>query len=927
MKKGPENGPLMGRRTFLGATLGAGALLSSTSLSTAAGARLATAEQSSITHEGITFTTSVPVRFGAFVNGWPVAISDRSFTITMTPSSGDLQGDGRIGNGVMQDPFIDWSGDGEQGFEAYIGEGGTGTKASATPYNDKLNLRSIEINAGDETSIVAAPRIARFVDETSWQTIRAYPTLTVLAEPPFEDALPPAPSATAKSMPRASEINWNVFRQIKMPAGYPTLVATSTNLPSSLGIYGQFPRKGENLRRFRLDVAIGNTKSNYSGHIIEGYMQACFSLLDDRYTEDQKAPLLYKIIGFGKQIDEIFIRSGFNDMFLFSGAGQGLAWYPFWVIAGFALQDGGMLARAAFARTQWDQTYWVDQDRIDSAVPVGNFTNIPQGWFQEMLGMPMIAPTGNDSNLDSRYGEIAGRGVAWEALFLMFLQDGPSGETGYSWRLQGGADDKSNPRASVFGFMDRMRLIDPTPQLYTPGPLWNVLYDKFHSLGLRAKWTGVPDQPHLGYNPGFQGNPGDFFKGGDGQISWDYSRRGEYSSLPILERAVRYSLDGRQWVAQTVDGNTGTINGLIKGQAYYCGYRLRNQAGWGPWSQNYRKMTKDKADRNVVATKGTDRNSEPVNTVAPKLLEKLLPNWDEDPGNWAEMADQEVLTEAGKVYACGLGDWTGFPAPAFSFQWVLNGEPVRGATDPTYTGTTDGDPLLCRLTASNAVGTPAVINVGNSSKVTRQASSVQVVQAVTSSDQAPDGVHGLTIPAGIQPGNLLVAAFRTAAPGILPVAPKGWESVGSSPYIHVFAKALDGTEAGTNVSWMQAAGGSSSCFGLAEISGASGRVEVAFSETLDPPPISPAGEAADTVFLVLSSSQRTIFDVTDPPPNYEPAEPIEAQSTPKASTSGAHCQIGFAHRSLAKAGPEKPGAFGWSGAVPWAVAGCTIAVR
>ncbi|WP_299482071.1 hypothetical protein [uncultured Roseibium sp.] len=673
-----------------------------------------------------------------------------------------------------------------------------------------------------------------------------------------------------------------------------------------------------------------NTNTNYSGHIVRGYMQACFSLLDDRYTQAEKEPLMYKIIGFGKQIDELFVRSGNNAIFLMSGAGQGMAWFPFWVATGFALRDSAMLARAALATTQWGQCYWVDQTRIDDVVPVGNFTNLPQGWFQEMLGMPMMSPTGNDSNLDSRYGQIA-TGVLWEALFACYLENGPSGETGNDWLLQGGADDNTNPRAAILGLMDRWRLIGTGPTLYSPGPLWDGLYDIFHTFGLRAKWTGVPDQAHLGSEVGYRGDPGDFFTAGDGAISWDYSTKGEYSTLPILERAVRRSLDGRQWVEQVAPANTGTMTGLIHEQHYHCGYRLRNAAGWGPWSQNYKQLSSETDlvdDRNRVQTTGTTVNAAPANTVAPLLLEKTLVSWDQDPGNWSEIADQDVLTEAGKVYACGVGDWSGYPAVGFSFQWYVNGVLVDGATGSTFTASTDGDPLRCRLTPSNGIGSPGFIDVGNPNIVVPPVSSVQVVQSTTYSDLAPDGSHNLVLPGGIANGNLLVAAFRTAVADVVPELEPGWTLAATSTFLHVFTRVADETEGGTTVEFTQeGAGGSSTCFGFAEISGASGNVTVAISGTLTPPPIDPGGAPADTVFLVMASTQRTVFTATTAPPNYTGATPINAQSHAGSSTSGGHCSIGFAHRALANAGAQSPGNFGWTTVPTWNVASVSIAVR
>ena len=60
---------------------------------------------------------------------------------------------------------------------------------------------------------------------------------------------------------------------------------------------------------------------------------------------------------------------------------------------------------------------------------------------------------------------------------------------------------------------------------------------------------------------------------------------------------------------------------------------------------------------------------------------------------------------AGRTLACSNGSWLNEP-DEFDYEWLRNGQPIAGATSPTYT-TTAGDlgkQIRCRVTASNEGG-------------------------------------------------------------------------------------------------------------------------------------------------------------------------------------------------------------------------------
>jgi hypothetical protein len=55
---------------------------------------------------------------------------------------------------------------------------------------------------------------------------------------------------------------------------------------------------------------------------------------------------------------------------------------------------------------------------------------------------------------------------------------------------------------------------------------------------------------------------------------------------------------------------------------------------------------------------------------------------------------------------CAPGEWSGAPAPTFTYQWLRDGVTLAGATSPTYTvlAADQGHGLACAVTATNRVG-------------------------------------------------------------------------------------------------------------------------------------------------------------------------------------------------------------------------------
>ena len=61
----------------------------------------------------------------------------------------------------------------------------------------------------------------------------------------------------------------------------------------------------------------------------------------------------------------------------------------------------------------------------------------------------------------------------------------------------------------------------------------------------------------------------------------------------------------------------------------------------------------------------------------------------------------------GDSLSCSASSWTGVPTPTLAYQWLRDGLAISGATDDTYTVTTDdqGHLLSCEVTAANDAGT------------------------------------------------------------------------------------------------------------------------------------------------------------------------------------------------------------------------------
>jgi Tol biopolymer transport system component len=112
------------------------------------------------------------------------------------------------------------------------------------------------------------------------------------------------------------------------------------------------------------------------------------------------------------------------------------------------------------------------------------------------------------------------------------------------------------------------------------------------------------------------------------------------------------------------------------------------------------------ADGSIVLFDSSATNLDGDTSNQRKALTRTLPviAGTAQPTNSALPAISPGAPRTGEAATCGAGTWTG--TPSYTYEWLLDGALVAGATEPTYV---PGDaahlkPLRCRVTATNAAG-------------------------------------------------------------------------------------------------------------------------------------------------------------------------------------------------------------------------------
>lgn len=665
-----------------------------------------TSSETSITYNGVTFNFNKAVTVGSFVTGEPFAVSDAAFEITsITPASSVA--DSYQKNGAMKDPYFD--NDGPQGFDEMIANSSVGAmRFGNTPYSSGANIdpgntaSNISISLNEETSIVKSVRLAAVTTPEEWQTVEKYVTLSVLNSVPADDAYPPSPSATSKVVYRRNSLNWNCLRSITLPSSfttaYPNVAAVLADVPDNLGCFGS---QGEQLRRFRLDAALGTSLTNYSADLTAFYYPVLVYLHQSGLSESDRQDLADVVIKFAIQISGLVSR-GWGDLAgIEAGAGQHFGVHNWLYAAAFLLNNATFLSQAQSMNTGMNaMSTWADSLLTGRAAP-GKSTVAAQTFFTEQEGVPFMIPDEFGSNHDTRYGAIAAGAGGEELLPLMLFQNGPAGVSGASAVLNGGSFNSTNEAAACIAHMDRMRSWDPWVMTAgDPGNKWRDLYDVVQPLSGLTAWTGQPDQPPYGDDTNYND---DFFSVGasDGEIDWDWSAF-DYATETVTQDDIAVSLDGVQWVPTTDVATSGTLSGLLKGTDHYCRWRRHSASGTSPWSCNYDRTIGGSTARGLVTTTGSTSGVAPSFTTNPAIHARVAPAWNQD--LWYPVGTTLAVDEV--ELSCGVGYYSGDPATSYTYQWKRDGSPIPGATNKNYTrvAADAGADLTCTVTATNATG-------------------------------------------------------------------------------------------------------------------------------------------------------------------------------------------------------------------------------
>jgi len=689
-------------------------LINATVSAVSVGATIPTSDLSSVVDNGVTFTLSAAMPVGQFADGSYFVVSDSAFSITsITPISSTQ--DTAVENGAMKNPWINEGLSKFQGFDEFIGLGTGALAAESTTYQSSLNIDpaingSISISLAEKASIVKAVRLAAVTNGDQWQTVEKYVTLTVLDAAPAVGTVRPGQAGTTKRLRSINDVV-HTPRTYSLPVSYDTPATIIAAPADEIAIF----ESGGRARRFRLEVANGNSSTNYSADLSPYYARLIVALNSGDLTAGQRDAIISRVLVASNDI-EALLDEGQE---LNSGAGQG-GTYWIWIMAAAALlKDATLLAK--IHSFPWQPTIgrWFDSTDLGQTAN-GSSGVEAQTVFSEHVGIPHMIPDEFGSHHGARYLNVAAGLTNWEQSAICTFNQGPTGfADGFAMILNGGANNNTNQKSAMMNFAARWYTFEPNVKAVFVDTDWQDTFDMLYSEGITTgRWTGPPDQPPKG-NANIGDN--DYFSGGTGSIT--LSDNGiNYATETITQTDFRYSLDGVQWIVEsavTLTAGSYTKTGLLQGVNHYCGWRRSSASGTSAWSANFPYATGD-PDAEVVATLGTETSAAPSNTVTPIVSYRPYPGWEHP--LWDAAAT--TLDVNSVELAAGLGYWTGsITQTDFSFQWQESANGTTGWTDITTVNGYDADAtaqefsrraenasqfIRCQVTCNNGVGSVTV---------------------------------------------------------------------------------------------------------------------------------------------------------------------------------------------------------------------------
>jgi hypothetical protein len=696
----PARSPFNGFRTLRrrGAPVGGGG-----------GATIPTTAQSSVNYNGVTWSFNSAVPVGFFEDGSPFVVASSAFQITgTTPASVVVNGGWAHGMGV------NFYSEASQPFDQFIA---SGNASADVPYSGNIDpgatASAISVAAGALASYIKATRLASVTAPTGqWQTIDKYSVLTVLPVAPPAGSYRPGVASLTKPMLNKNTFNPAALRSLTLPASFTDTTAQAlAKVPADhLGIHGH---NGERRRRFRTDVALGTTTSNYSRDLAPAYGDLILQLHRTGLSVANRDAILARIAVHASDLAGVVERGFPAQAGRYFGAGQAGAMQPWLFAAAFCFNSSSYLATArAFSSNMLANAFWISAGDVGIAAN-GKSGSTAQTYFPEHVGEPWIVPDEETSNADGRYTLIAGSIMAREIPPVALFQSGPGGVSGLTAILNG-PNDSTNPRAAAVSFVSRYLSYTPSVMLADNPDTPSIdLHAQVSGLVSGYAWTGkVAQLPYANQDTGSFND--DIFAGASGSITWSINAYGNWgvTGESVIGNDIRYSLDGRQWVEINGQAAAGTISGLLSGAAHFCGIRRESASGKSAWTRNHpRLLPFTGTPRGRPTTTGTPANTAPVNTVAPIIVRRAYPLWD-----WPDWVPApSTLASVTEELAAGVGYWTGFPAPTFTFQWKRNGVALAGETSAVrgVKFADNGTSLTCDVTGTNGSGnvtltTPAI---------------------------------------------------------------------------------------------------------------------------------------------------------------------------------------------------------------------------
>lgn len=666
--------------------------------------------KSSVTYRGVTFGFSTPKPVFYDVMGQPCVLNNSgAWSITSITPISELE-TGHIKNGAMLDPFVLYE-------DPTYGEHGFDSSITLIPYNATLNddpaiNGAIAISAGSNHMLVKCVRSTLWgTNENEREVMEKYVALTILSALPLHnDFYRPGITNADQTIRYKSDVNMGVFRSLSPPAsGLPTAqkVFNYMGPGTDYETLPWFGPTGEVLRSFWVE---SETMNGYSGDYVVQHAMPCYLLHSSAVSAQDKEALADIVIRNGLDVYSR-MEKGFVGTF---GAGQHHGYSAFLYFLGFMFGDAAIVTAAeAEPSNMQDHPRWIKSTDVgaDMAFPasVGQLQRYRMTYFNEDVGVPFWSEPWRGSQPSARYFPITAHGIGCELLPVLLLQNGPAGKTGYDSYLRGGSYGTANERAAGIALHDYWKTHgNGWPRNYNGVidgfdidcyQMWDVA--NWRDVIPLARWTGRPAM----VDPGYTGLGQNIFTAGpaDGAIQWDINQyNNTWSNQPITDTVVRYSLDGVQFVETTGQSQIGNLSGLLRGAAHYCQIGFQNASGRGKFSVNYpfSGIGADIGNRNIVTTTGTSAAAAPIVMTSPALFYRPYPAW---LGEHYEPAPATLTEKITTLYA-GVGYYTGYPAPTFTYQWKRGSVNVAGATSRSYALTTsDFDAVItCDVTATNA---------------------------------------------------------------------------------------------------------------------------------------------------------------------------------------------------------------------------------